>query len=77
MTIQEATSGAPVDSHLGDMLVTSLALVDEESACRISKVTTHLVTNLQVVETVVGCKYEINEETNGTALVKLRGGNLL
>ena len=77
MFLQEATSGATVDSHLGDMLITPLALLNKESIYRISKVTSHLVTNLQVAETIVGCKYEINEETNGTALVKLRGGNLL
>ena len=45
---EEYLSNAPVDRHIGDMLVTLLPFAKSESKFKVSKVTQHLSTNLHI-----------------------------
>jgi RNA 3'-terminal phosphate cyclase (ATP) len=63
---------APVDPFLADMLVLPLALARGRSKYRITRVTEHLRTNLQVASQIVGCKYRI-EQQGETYVVMIEG----
>jgi RNA 3'-terminal phosphate cyclase (ATP) len=54
----------PVDAFLADMLVLPLALAKGKSKYRITRVTEHLRTNLQVASRIAGCKYGIEQQGN-------------
>ncbi len=71
--VKEFQSGAPVDFHLGDMLVGTLALATGESAYRVSAVTEHLKTNLYVAQLLTGCRFRIDQNEDGTATVTISG----
>ncbi len=71
--VREFQSGAPVDFHLADMVVGMLALAEGESAYRTSAVTEHLRTNLHICQLLVGCQSKIEENTDGTATVRIWG----
>jgi RNA 3'-terminal phosphate cyclase (ATP) len=69
--LESSLSGVPVDRFLADMLVLPLALAKGKSRYRIAKVTKHLETNLQVVNQIVGCRYDIKHDVDGTFLVEI------
>jgi RNA 3'-terminal phosphate cyclase (ATP) len=47
--IAYAQSGAPVDSHSSDQIVLPLSLADDPSEYRVSAITLHLTTNIEVI----------------------------
>lgn len=71
--VKEFQSGAPIDSHLADMLVGLLALASGESAYMTSAVTQHLTTNLYVSQLLTGCKFSVDHREDGNAIVKIWG----
>lgn len=70
---REHCRGAPVDEHLGDMLVTLLAFAAGRSEFRVSRVTEHLRTNLHIAQVFTGMGYEIQDASDGTARVRVDG----
>lgn len=73
MFTEEYCSGAPVDRHMGDMLVPLLAFSKEEAKFRVSKVTQHLLTNLHVSSLFARVRYKVDEGPDGTAIVSIKG----
>jgi len=69
--LEEYSSGAPVDRHMGDMLVTLLFLADGKSMFRVSTVTQHTLTNLHVASSITGRTYKVEENPDGTATVTI------
>ncbi|MCP8314368.1 MAG: RNA 3'-terminal phosphate cyclase [archaeon] len=69
---EECLSNAPVDMHVGDMLVTFLPFAKSESKFKVSKVTQHLSTNLHIASIFTKCKYSIDEMPDGTAMVSIK-----
>jgi RNA 3'-terminal phosphate cyclase (ATP) len=67
-----AAAQATVDPFLADMLVIPLGLSKGRSAYRIAHVTKHLLTNLDVVSKIIGCKYSLNQ-SRGSHLVTIEG----
>jgi RNA 3'-phosphate cyclase len=65
--------GAPIDSHIGDMIVPLLSLVKKESVLFLPKVTEHLITNLYISQQFTSCQYKLEEASNGAAILKLKG----
>ncbi|MER3602209.1 MAG: RNA 3'-phosphate cyclase [Nitrososphaerota archaeon] len=68
---KEASTGAPVDSHLADMLPPLLALAPSLSSYRTSAVTEHLRTNLYVASLFTGARYEISPYERGGYVVRI------
>ena len=60
--ITEINSKAPVDSHLADNLIPLMALCTP-STIKASKITSHALTNIQVVEKFLGKIFNIQERT--------------
>ena len=70
--VTEEISGASVDSHLADMLVTLLSCVRGKSIFKTSRLTDHFTTNCEISKKLTGC--EINtEKTGGSWLVEIVG----
>jgi len=69
--LKEYTSGAPIDAHLGDMLITPLCLAGGDSRFRASTVTQHSVTNLHVASILTGriCRFEENRDGTATVII--------
>ncbi len=69
---EEYLSNAPIDRHIGDMLVTFLPFAKNESKFKVSRVTQHLSTNLHIASIFTKCQYNIDEMPDGTALVSIK-----
>lgn len=74
--IHELVSGKAIDSHLCDMLVPYLALASGESRIGVTEITSHLMTNLWVVQQILGAKAEIQGKTGEPGVLRIRGVTL-
>ena len=70
---EEHRSGAPIDSHLADMIVPILACTPGESRFRTSKITGHLRTNLHVASLFTSCQYETRDSPEGGIEIAIHG----
>ncbi|NHI89100.1 MAG: RNA 3'-terminal phosphate cyclase [Candidatus Thorarchaeota archaeon] len=70
--VEEVSSGMAIDSHLCDMLMPYLAIASGNSRIGVTKVTSHLVTNIWAVERILGAEIELDGRIGepGTVLVK-------
>ena len=60
-----ANSQMSVDEHLSDMLVVPASLTNDMSIFKVSKISSHLETNLYVTSKLTGCKYGIGKLDDG------------
>jgi RNA 3'-terminal phosphate cyclase len=60
--LQEIRSNAPVDRHLGDILIPYMAVAEGKSEIQVSEVTMHTLTNIKVAELVLGVKFDLQGE---------------
>lgn len=67
--LKEYFSKAPIDMHLGDILVTPLFLSDKKSDFKVSKLTSHLKTNLQVASLMTNRKYHFDSHNDESSTV--------
>ena len=56
--VEEMSSGAFLDRHMGDMIVPYVALAEGVSDLSVSQVTLHTLTNVQVAEQVAGVSFD-------------------
>ena len=70
---EEHRSGAPIDSHLADMIVPILACTPGESRFHTSKITGHLRTNLHVASLFTSCQYETRDSPEGGIEIAIHG----
>ncbi len=66
--IEDLATGATVDRYLADQLIFYAALADGVSEYRIPSLTEHVLTNLWLVESILGAKAEVNK-----SLVRIQG----
>ncbi|MDW8359623.1 MAG: RNA 3'-terminal phosphate cyclase [Candidatus Caldarchaeum sp.] len=71
--LEELDSGAPVDRHLGDMLVIYSALADGRSVYEVSRLTSHTITSIKVCELITGCKTSVQGGMNEKAVITVEG----
>ncbi|WP_125205908.1 RNA 3'-terminal phosphate cyclase [Capsulimonas corticalis] len=67
------TSGAACEEHLADQLVLPMALVPETSRWSVSVVTDHLRTVLHIVRQFLDVETSLEEKTDGSGVVTMRG----
>ena len=53
---EDLAAGATVDRHLADQLILFAALADGETRYRIPRMTDHVVSNLWIVEIMLGAR---------------------
>jgi RNA 3'-terminal phosphate cyclase (ATP) len=74
--LREIESNAPVDRHLGDILIPYMAVADGRSEIQVSEVTMHTMTNIKVAEMVVGVEIEIQGELSKPGRIRVEGRGL-
>jgi RNA 3'-terminal phosphate cyclase len=72
----ELESKAPVDRHLGDMLIPYMAVGEGRSEIFASEITMHTLTNIRVAEIVAGVKFEVEGELGKAGRVGVVGVGL-
>ena len=70
--LTEYRSGAPIDQHLGDIIVMPLFLAEGESKFRVSSVTQHMLTDLQVASLLTDRSYAMERLNDGTTTVTVK-----
>jgi RNA 3'-terminal phosphate cyclase (ATP) len=66
-------SRAAIDSHLADQISLYAALADGDSIFTTEVITSHLLTNIWVIERVLGVRFEIQGQLQEKGLVRLQG----
>jgi len=56
-------SNATFDKHMSDQIIPFIALADGKSEIVVEEITEHCRTNMVVCEKILGCKFDVNEET--------------
>jgi len=72
--VEEISSGAVLDRHMGDIIVPYLVLSEGSSEVIISKVTLHARTNVKVAEWLTGTRFNLEGEVEQPG--KLHGNGL-
>ncbi len=65
------SSDACLDPHLADQIVLYLAAADSGSAFTTSRITDHLLTNLQVIEKFLGIRYAVEGEKGNPGRISI------
>jgi len=69
----EVESKAPVDRHLGDILIPYMAVAEGRSEIFVSEITLHTVTNIKVAEMVAGVKFDLQGELKKPGVISVQG----
>ena len=75
--IEEYKYQACVDSHLADMLVLPLSFVKEKSRYKVSRISKHLLTNLELIKKVNGMEYQIDKVSENEYIVTIKGSQTI
>ncbi len=71
--LEELESGAPIDRHMGDMMVPFIAVAEGRSEIKISKLTMHFLTNIMVTEKILEVKFQVEGQEGETGVVRVDG----
>ncbi|MEM3750242.1 MAG: RNA 3'-terminal phosphate cyclase [Candidatus Jordarchaeales archaeon] len=71
--LEELESGAPIDRHMGDMMIPFIAVAEGESELKISRLTMHLLTNIMVTEKILEVKFQVEGREGETGIVRVNG----
>ncbi len=71
--IKQLDTGAPVDKHLGDQLVIWASLASGTSEYRVSELTTHTTTSIELCRMFAGAEAEIKGSLGEPATIRIRG----
>jgi len=66
-------TNAPIDRHLGDILIPYMAVAEGPSEIFTSEITMHVLTNIKVAEMVTGVKFEIQGELGRPGKISVVG----
>ncbi len=75
--VKEISTGKAIDSHLCDMVVPYLAVASGVSEVGVTELTSHLVTNIWVLERVLGTKIELEGAVGESGVLRVNGHELL
>jgi len=71
--LEEIQSKAPVDRHLGDILIPYMAVAEGRSEIYVSEVTKHTLTNIKVAELVLGVNFDVQGELKKPGRISVDG----
>jgi RNA 3'-terminal phosphate cyclase (ATP) len=63
--------GAPLDRYSSDQIIPYLALAGD-SQVRVAQLTPHTLTNIHVAEKITKVRFQVEEEPEGCAIIKLK-----
>jgi len=71
--LEELRTKAPLDRHMGDIIVPYMVVADGRSEVQVSEITPHTLTNLKVSETLTGVKFEVEGELHQSGKIAVDG----
>lgn len=71
--IKELQSGAPIDKHMGDMLIPFIAIASGNSRIKVSNLTSHTLTNVHVTEKILGLKFNVRGFEGRSGIIEVKG----
>jgi RNA 3'-terminal phosphate cyclase (ATP) len=71
--IAELASKAPVDRHMGDILIPYMTVAEGRSTIQVSEITMHTLTNIKVAEMVAGVKFDVEGELHRPGRMTVKG----
>jgi len=71
--IGQLEAHAPVDKHLGDQLAIWVGLAEGTSEMKVSELTLHTLTCIEVIESIVGARFIVDGEKGKPATVVCQG----
>lgn len=74
--ITEVESAMAIDSHLSDMLIPYLAVAEGDSKIGVTKITSHLTTNIWAVEHILGASIKLQGKIGEPGTVSIKGKGL-
>jgi len=74
--IEEVSREMAVDSHLCDMLIPYLAIASGTSRIGVTKITSHLTTNIWATEHILGTQINLQSESNKSGILTVKGAEL-
>ena len=74
--VTEVSAGMAVDSHLCDMLIPYLAVASGNSKIGVTRITSHLATNIWAVEHILGTRIELQGKIGEPGTVLVEGAGL-
>jgi RNA 3'-terminal phosphate cyclase (ATP) len=72
----EIKSNAPVDRHLGDILIPYMAVAEGRSEICVSEITMHTLTNMKIAEIVAGVKFDVRGELKTPGRISVQGAGM-
>lgn len=75
--IEEFKFRACIDKHLADMLVLPLSFVKEKSRYKISSISKHLLTNLEIIKKINGMEYQIDKIAESEFIITIKGSEII
>ena len=71
--LSEIESKAPLDRHMGDILIPYMAVAEGRSEILVSQVTMHTLTNIKVAEIITGVEFDVEGEVQKPGRVGVQG----
>jgi RNA 3'-terminal phosphate cyclase (ATP) len=71
--VAELSSKAPVDRHMGDILIPYMAVASGRSQIHVSEITLHTLTNIKVAEMITGANFIVEGEMHHPATISAEG----
>jgi RNA 3'-terminal phosphate cyclase (ATP) len=71
--IAELRSDAPIDRHMGDMLIPYMAVANGRSQIRVSEITLHTITNIKVAELITDARFQVEGDQHGPGRISVDG----
>jgi len=71
--VEQLKSHAPVDKHLGDQLVVWMGLAKGSSVIRVSELTLHTLTCIEVVQRLTKARFTVEGERGSSATITCQG----
>jgi RNA 3'-terminal phosphate cyclase (ATP) len=71
--LSEIEVKAPIDRHLGDILIPYMAVAEGQSETFVSQITMHTITNIKVAEIVTGAKFQVQGELHRPGRISVQG----
>ena len=71
--IRQIQTGAHVDRHTGDHLILPCSLADGVSAFRVSELTMHTLSAIEMAKTFTGCAVDVDGKIGKPALIEITG----
>ena len=75
--IEDFKFRACVDKNLADMLVLPLSFINEKSRYKISGISKHLITNLEIIKKINGMDYQIEKTAESEFIVTIKGCEII